>query len=203
MSATSAHPVRRMPTDESDIWRISVERYMRMIEAGVITVNDRVELLEGILVPKMSKSPGHQLCVVLLNENLRPALPAGWHLRVEGPIKLDDSLPEPDVAVVRGSPRDYTGRHPAPDELAIVVEVADSSLRRDREDKLRVYARNGLAVYWIVNVADRVIDVYTDPSGPAPAPDYATTATYHPGDAVPVVIAGTAVGTVNASDLLP
>lgn len=81
--------------------------------------------------------------------------------------------------------------------------LPDSSPRRDRENNRRIYARNGVAVYWIVNVADRLVEVYTGPSGATAAPDYATATTYRPGDAVPVVIAGTAVGTVNVSDLLP
>jgi Uma2 family endonuclease len=85
-----------------------------------------------------------------------------------------------------------------------VIEVADSSLRRAREDKRRIYARNSIAVYWIVNVADRLVDVYTGPSGPtAMTPDYATLTTYRPGDTVPVVLAGTTIGNVNVNDLLP
>lgn len=192
-----------LPTDERDIWRISVDRYTQMIASGVITKNDGVELLEGILVPKMSKSPDHALGVILLNENLRAALPAGVHIQIEQPIALDDSLPEPDGAIVLGRPRDRAGRHPTPDEIPIVIEVSDSSLRRDRETKRRVYARNGIAVYWIVNVTDRAVEVYTGPSGPAAAPDDATAATYWPGDAVPVVIGGNAVGALHAADLLP
>lgn len=192
-----------LPTDERDIWRISVDRYERMVASGLITKDDRVELLEGILVPKMPKSPDHVLGTQLTGDALRAVLPAGWLVRTEQPIQLDDSEPEPDVAVARGPARTYTGRHPGPADIALVVEVADSSLRRDRESKRRVYARNGIAVYWIVNVTAREVEVYTDPSGPAAAPGYATAATYRPGDAVPVVIAGNAVGALNAADLLP
>lgn len=195
--------VPRMPTEEGDLWRLSVDRYERMVVAGVITPDDRVELLEGILVNKMSKSPAHVLGTVLVNDAIRAALPAGWFVRAEQPIRLDDSEPEPDAAVIRGAARDYTNRHPIPAEVPLVVEVADSSLRRDREDKRRIYARNAIPVYWIVNVTDRLIDVFTDPSGPVFTPDYATTATYKPGDAVPVVLAGTTVGTVGVNDLLP
>lgn len=192
-----------MPTDEGDIWRLSVDRYERMVAAGVITPDDRVELLEGILVNKMSKSPVHSLSVNLVCDALRPLLPNGWHLRSEQPIRMDDSEPEPDAVVIRGVARDYGARHPIPAEVPLIIEVADSSLRRDREDKRRIYARNAIAVYWIVNVADRLIDVFTDPSGPVLTPDYATTTTYKPGDAVPVVLAGNSVGTVNVNDLLP
>ncbi len=183
--------------------RISVERYDRMIESGIITPDDRVELLEGMLVNKMSKSPPHRIANNKVRHALEAVLPAGWYLDVQEPIALDDSRPEPDAAVIRGRTEDYSTRHPEPREIAIVIEVADTSLRRDRESKRRIYARNGIAVYWIVNVADRLIDVYAGPSGPAEAPDYATTSTYRPGDAVPVVIAGAQVGTVAAAELLP
>jgi Uma2 family endonuclease len=187
----------------ADIWRISVERYHQMVESGVITPDDRVELLEGILVPKMSKSPAHTQGTDLVVDALRGVLPAGWFLRSEQPVSLDDSEPEPDCMVVRGTTRDYPNGHPTPADVPLVIEVADSSLRRDREGKKRVYARNGIAVYWIVNVADRVIEVFTDPSGPVLTPDYATAAVYGPADAIPVVLAGIAVGSVAAAAVLP
>lgn len=205
MSSPAIPPkVPRVPTDEGDIWRISVERYHRMVEGGVVTPDDRVELLEGVLVPKMSKSPPHRIANGKTRRVLEAILPPGWYLDTQEPITLDDSEPEPDVVIVRGRTEDYATRHPTPAEIPLVIEIADSSLRRDREDKRRIYARNGIAVYWIVNVADRVIDVFTGPSGPtALTPDYATTATYRPGDAVPVVVAGATVGTVNVNDVLP
>ena len=201
LTAPPAPPTTTVAGD--DLWRMSVERYTRMIASGLITPDDRVELLEGVLVNKMSKSPEHVLGTILATDSLRTLLPADWSVRSEQPIQLDDSQPEPDAAVARGGARDYATHHPTPQEVGLVIEVADSSLRRDREDKRRIYARNGIAVYWIVNVADRVIDVYTGPSGPASTPDYATTATFRPGEAVPVVLDGTTVGTLNVTDLLP
>jgi Uma2 family endonuclease len=192
-----------MPTQEGDVWRLSVDRYERMVASGIITPDDRVELLEGVLVNKMSKSPERVLGTILVTDALRAVLPGGWSLRSEQPIRMDDSEPGPDAAVVRGAPRNYAARHPIPAEVPLVVEVADSSLRRDREDKRRIYARNGIAVYWIVNVADRLIDVFTGPAGPALTPDYAATTTYRPGDLVPVEVAGAQVGTVPVAGLLP
>jgi Uma2 family endonuclease len=203
MSTPNTPRVPRMPTEEGDLWRLSVDRYERMVASGIITQDDRVELLEGVLVNKMSKSPEHVLGTILVTDVLRAMLPAGWLLRSEQPVRMDDSEPEPDASVVRGPARNYGARHPIPAEVALVIEVADSSLRRDREDKRRIYARNGIAVYWIVNVADRLIDVFTDPSGPVLTPDYATIATYRPDDVIPVIIAGTQIGTVPVADLLP
>ena len=187
----------------STVPTISVSRYHQMVAAGVITPDDRVELLEGILVPKRSKSPPHRIANGKARRALEAILPAGWYLDTQEPITLDDSEPEPDLAIIRGRTEDYSARHPIPTEVPLIIEVADSSLRRDREDKRRIYARNAIAVYWIVNVADRVIDVLSDPSGPVPSPDYATSTTYRPGDAVPVVLAGTTVGTIAVNDILP
>ncbi|MBA4188343.1 MAG: Uma2 family endonuclease [Planctomycetaceae bacterium] len=204
MSTPTTPQVPRMPTEDGDIWRLSVDRYEAMVLAGVITVNDRVELLEGVMVNKMSKSPAHVTATLLIEDVLRQLVPSGWSVRTEQPIRLDDSEPEPDGVVARGTSRTFAGRHPAPAEIPLVIEVADSSLRRDREDKRRIYARNGITVYWIVNVVDRIVDVYTGPSGPtAITPDYASLTTYRPGDTVPVVLAGTVVGNVKVDDLLP
>lgn len=192
-----------MPVEDGDIWRISVDRYHQMVASGVITPDDRVELLEGVLVNKMSKSPPHRIANGKTRRVLEALLPTGWYLDTQEPISLDDSEPEPDVVIVRGRTEDYATAHPTPAVIPLVIEVADSSLRRDREDKRRIYARNGIAVYWIVNVADRLVDVFSGPSGPVLTPDYATVTTFRPGDAVPVVLAGTTVGSVNVSDLLP
>jgi Uma2 family endonuclease len=187
----------------SDIWRITVERYHQMVESGTITKNDRVELLDGILVPKMTISPAHAIGVDLVVDAIKAILPAGWCARSEKPFSLDDSEPEPDCMVARGSLRDYAARHPGATDVPLVIEVADSSLRRDREWKKHLYARNGIAVYWIVNLDDRVVEVFTDPSGPAPAPDYAAATTYGPADSVPVVLAGKVIGTVAVAAILP
>jgi Uma2 family endonuclease len=188
---------------EGDIWRVPVERYQLWVAKGFITPDDRVELLEGILTNKIPEGPSHRIANGKARRALEAILPTGWYLDTQEPITLDDSEPEPDLAIIRGRTEDYAARHPIPAEVPLIVEVADSSLRRDREDKRRIYARNAIAVYWIVNVADRVIDVFTDPSGPVLTPDYAKTATYRPGDAIPVVLAGATIGTVNVTDLLP
>jgi Uma2 family endonuclease len=140
---------------------------------------------------------------VLADEAFRIVLPSGWRLRNQSAIRTTDSVPEPDLAVVRGAARDYAQRHPGPADTAMVVEISDTSLRDDRKLKARIYARAGIAVYWIVNLVDSRIEVHTKPTGPDPAPSYRERAEYCDGDLVPVWIDGVEVGRIVARNLLP
>jgi Uma2 family endonuclease len=128
---------------------------------------------------------------------------AGWHVDTQEPITCEDSEPEPDVKVVRGAPRDYLNRHPGPQDVALVVEVTDSSLAQDRGLKKRLYAAARIPVYWIVNLLERQIEVYTDPSGPAEQPDYRRRQDFHAADKAPLVIEGREIGQIAVADLLP
>lgn len=201
MTQTAARPVTYGL--DASIARFSVARYQRMIEAGILDANDQVELLEGYVVLKMPRDPEHDGTIDLVKAALGGLLPAGWFLRVQQAITGIDSQPEPDIAIVRGGPRTYLSRHPGPTDIGLIVEIANSSLVRDRQDKARIYAGAGIAVYWIVNLVDRRIEVYTQPSGPTAAPAYAACQYFQPGDAVPLVLDGTALGPVPAADLLP
>lgn len=150
--------------------RLSVPQYHAMRRAGILTADDRVELLDGLLVSKMTKNPPHSLATELTRRALDEALRAGgldaaWHVRSQEPITTKDSEPEPDVSVVAGSVRDYSRVHPGPGDVAVVFEIADESLRRDRRDKLAIYARAGIGVYGIVNLVDRFIEVHREPDG--------------------------------------
>ena len=129
--------------------------------------------------------------------------PAGWDIREQGALALADSRPEPDFSVVREDPADYTTRHPTPADVGLLVEIADSSLIRDRRDKARIYARGYIVCYWIVNLQDRRIEVHTQPSGPCDSPAYASIANYLPGDSVPLVLDGVTVAAIPVADLLP
>ena len=130
-------------------------------------------------------------------------MPAGWYVDTQEPVTTTDSEPEPDVAVVRGDLDDYLDRHPGPHEVALVVEVADSTLRRDRGTKKRLYARAGIPVYWIANLIESRFEVYTDPTGPAEQPDYRQQQEYGPADEIPVVLVEKEVGRLVVRDLLP
>ena len=185
------------------LYRLTVEQYHAMAREGILTDDDPVELLEGWLVPKMVRNPPHDTALELAVEMIRPCLPGGWRIRVQSAITLSDSEPEPDVAVVRGPLRSHTNRHPGPADVGLLVEVADSSLAQDRNEKGRVYARAGIIAYWIVNLVDNQVEVYTAPSGPVAAPAYGQRQDYQPGSLVPVVIGGQPVGQVAVTDLLP
>ena len=188
---------------DASIARFSVARYQRMVEQGILTADDKVELLENYVVLKMPRNPRHDNAVDRIAEALFPVKPAGWRLRIQSAIALGDSQPEPDFALARGTAADFEVRHPAPADIGLLIEVADSSLLRDQRDKTRIYARAGIPVYWIINLVDRRVEVYTQPSGPTAVPAYGAFQTYQPGDAVPLVLDGAAVGSVPAADLLP
>jgi Uma2 family endonuclease len=174
-----------------------------MVEVGVLTAEDRVELLEGHILLKEPEPPRHDGTIDVVWEVIRPLVPPGWLCRIKQAIVLADSQPEPDFSVVRGGPRSYLTRQPAAADTAVVIEVADSSLLRDQRDKTRIYARAGIPVYWIVNLVDRRVEVYTQPSGPTAVPAYGAFQSFQPGDGVPLVLDGTTVATVPAADLLP
>lgn len=182
--------------------QLSVARYQRMIANGDITAEDKVELLENWVVLKMPRNAPHDGTIDLVKAAFAH-LPVGWLLRVQQTLVLTDSQPEPDFSVVRGGPRSYLTYQPTAADTALVIEVADSSLLRDQRDKTRIYARAGIPIYWIINLVDRRIEVYTQPSGPTAVAAYGAFQTYQPGDVVPLVLDGAAVGSVPATDLLP
>ena len=163
------------------------EEYERLGVLGVIGPEERVELIEGeiVVVPPM-QSP-HGTGIQLAYEALRTIFGAGFAVRVQLPIALGQySEPEPDVAVVVGTPRDYKDAHPS--TAVLVVEVSDSMLAFDRGRKASIYAAAGIPEYWIVNLVDRQLEIYRDP---APMPGaryghgYRTRTIALPGETVP------------------
>jgi Uma2 family endonuclease len=148
------------------LWRMTRVRYDRLIEAGIFGPEDRVELLDGLLVAREPQRGRHATVVGLVRAALDKAFGRAYHIREEKPIALDErSEPEPDIVVVPGALRDYLSAHPS--QAVLVVEVADSSLALDRLRKGGLYARAGIADYWVVNLIDEVLEVYRDPvAGP-------------------------------------
>jgi Uma2 family endonuclease len=201
--ATVAPPAPPPPPADPE-YTFTVEQYHRMIEAGILSEDAPVELIDGVLVPKMTRKPPHDSTLDRFEDVLRALLPPDWRLRAQKAIALRGGEPEPDVAVVLGPASRYDDHHPTPAEIALLGEVADASLGTDRGRKYRAYARAGIPVYWIVNLIDAQIEVYSDPESPPGAnPRYQTHADYRPGQSVPVVVAGTTVGSVPVDSVLP
>jgi Uma2 family endonuclease len=188
-----------------EIYRMTVDEYERLAEAGVLN-DPRVELIHGYLVRKMTKKPRHVVATEQLRRKLEALLRPGWHVRQEQPVRIPDfDEPEPDLVIAKGNLIDYRNRHPEPVDIALLVEVSEISLRRDKGEKLSAYSRGGVSVYWIVNLVDSCIEVYTDPeSGPhGGVGGYRERADYRPGESVAVVIEGHEVGRIAVADLLP
>ena len=142
--------------------------YARLIDHGVLDEDEPIELLDGLLLVKEPQHSPHRTAVLLVAKALEQAFGEGWFVQTQSPIILDDrSEPEPDVCVVRGSPRDYVDAHPR--RPALIVEVAQLGLRRARGRKASAYARARIADYWIVNLVDRVLEVHREPARPGPA----------------------------------
>lgn len=182
--------------------RFTVEEYHKLIENGMISENDRVELLHGWITAKMGINPPHNTAVnKLMKAFLAMAGPDGV-VRVQQPITTDDSEPEPDVVLASGTDADYRERNPGPSEVIVLVEVADASLREDRTTKLRLYATAGVPVYWIVNLIARRVEVYSRPRG-GRNPGYRLQKQYKPGEDLPVAIGRKQLGRIPVKELLP
>jgi Uma2 family endonuclease len=184
---------------DDPIYRLSVEQYHTMIQSGILVEDDPLELLEGWLVTRLPKTPQHVYSTHIIYEGLKGILPSGWFVELHGAVTTTDSEPEPDVVVVRGKLRDYMESHPTPQDIALVVEVADATLQRDRTLKLRICARAGIAAYWILNLPERQVEVHTEPHEET----YRQQRTYAHTESVPVVIGGQEVGQVAVRELLP
>jgi len=181
--------------------RFTVEEYHRLGEIGVLTEDDRVELLEGVITPKMMHNPPHDSTIMQIEEVLRPRITTGWTIRIQSSLTTADSEPEPDLTIVRGRARDYVRRHPEAADVAMVIEVADASLLRDRA-KARLYARAGMPMYWIVNLVDKQIEVHCQPLCTDETATYQQTTVYQRGNSFSVSVADLSFA-VAVDDLLP
>ncbi len=182
--------------------RFSVADYHRMMELGLITKGDRCELIHGLIVEKPRVNPPHAAAVTRLMNRLVPLVAGAAVLRIQLPVTLSDSEPEPDLVIAAGGEGDYDRRHPGPKDVLLLVEVSDSTLDDDSTTKLALYAGEKIAQYWIVNLVDREVRVYTVPRG-GRTPAYRTRTDYQPGESIPVVVGKKAAGTVAVAELLP
>jgi Uma2 family endonuclease len=178
-----------------DTHRWTRRQYEQMVDAGVLTTDDRVELLDGYIVPMSPQNSRHATTVELCRRALEKTCPASMVVRAQFPLALGSvSEPEPDVAVVPGALEDYVDKHPT--EALLVVEVADSSLAKDRAQKRLLYARHGIPEYWLVNLIDQHLEVYRDPA----SGDYKSKTTLERSDAVTPRFAD---ADLSVADLIP
>jgi Uma2 family endonuclease len=178
------------------VYQLSVEQYHQMADAGILATEDRVELVEGILVKRMTISPLHTFVTQKFAELMNELL-VGWYARTQQPLTLRDSEPEPDGSVVRGRGEDYRNSHPRLPDIGIVFEAADRSLAFDRGRKKRMYASNGVPVYWIADLIEKVIELHAEPAGN----DYRRRQVFRLAEKVPVEIHGKVVGEFSVAAL--
>lgn len=144
--------------------------YEQLGKLGIFLPDERLELIEGEIIELTPQGSGHATAVVLTSEAIRERLEPGYFVRVQLPLALDDfSEPEPDVAVVPGAARDYRDFHPT--TAVLVIEIADTTLDYDRYTKAPIYAKAGIPEYWVVNLADRQLEIYRSPGPLAESPD--------------------------------
>ncbi len=204
MSTTTLVPETQLREDldvlPGPLYRMPLEKYEELIAAGVFGKRDRFHLIAGLLVNKMTKRPPHSAACEAVRAAIEARLPSGFHVRGEQPLRIpsQSSMPEPDLVLARGTWRDYAARHPEPIDVALVVEVADSSLALDR--KLgQIYSAAGIPVYGILNLVDRQLEIYTDPSPTG----YETVRIFKAGDTAPLEIDAHEIGRFAVVDVLP
>ena len=181
------------------LYRLTVRQFERMMADGTIAEDERVELIEGLLVGRTRRGRGE---IVAGNKGLRVLwrmIPPGWHVAKGVPILTSDwSRPEPDLAVIRGTVEDDEDRPVTADDTAMVVEIAGPNLASDRADMARVYATAGIPVYWIVDLAAGQVEIFSDPGRDG----YQSHQVLGRGQDVPVVVAGIETAWIAVSDLL-
>jgi Uma2 family endonuclease len=144
--------------------RFNVKEYYRMAETGVLRPDARVELLDGRIIDMSPIGPFHGGLVNRLIRLFGKLSNGRWMMSAQNPLRLDDhSEPEPDFMLLKPSPDDYTSRHPEPEDVFLLIEVADASLDYDREEKLPAYGRAGIAEVWIINLRNQTVEVHREP----------------------------------------
>ena len=185
----------------TSIYRLTVDEYEAMVVSGHFGKGNRIHLIDGILVRKMTKKPPHVIaCERTRNALLRIAQP-GWRVMTEAPVRIPGfNEPEPDLAVVRGDAQDeeFERRHPGPADIFLLVEVSHSTLDEDLK-MAGIYAAAGIPFYWVLDVIRGQVVVYSQP-GPS---GYGACDILMPGHALPVVIDRVEVGEIPVAEILP
>ncbi|HLO48106.1 MAG TPA: Uma2 family endonuclease [Kamptonema sp.] len=148
-----------------EIHLFTVQDYHRMIESGIIDEDEKVELLAGQIVKMAAKGTAHNAAVKRTVELLQDRLEKSVLISVQDSIKLNDnSEPEPDIALLMRDPLYYEDRHPTPSEIYLIIEIADTTLRKDCGIKAQIYAQSGIIDYWVLDINDRQLHVFREPS---------------------------------------
>lgn len=144
--------------------KFTIEEYHQLVDLGFFTENDRIELIRGEIVEMAPKRTPHSVCNSLLWKQLYNSIAEQAEIRVQEPIVLpSNSEPEPDLVIAKHKDDNYLSAHPTATDVILVIEISDSTLKYDRETKLSLYAEARINYYWIVNLVDRNLEVYTNP----------------------------------------
>jgi Uma2 family endonuclease len=146
----------------SEDGHLTAKQYFAMAECGIISPDERVELLDGLIVAMPPQSPWHAATISRIEQALRKKLGPEVYVRIQTTFPLDEnSVPEPDLAVVPGNYEDYYLEHPT--DAHLFIEVAHTSVLQDRITKAAIYARRGIPCYWLINLRDRCVEVFREP----------------------------------------
>jgi Uma2 family endonuclease len=185
--------------------RITVDEYHHMLDSGVFGPEPRVELLEGVVVDKMTKNPPHNLACDLIQHLLSSLMPNGYYLSMGTSMTIEEreGEPEPDALVLRGKPRDYKDRKRTAADSALIIEVSDTSYTYDRHQKAIVYAAVGVPVYWILDLNRNRLEILTKPVKQEQGSYYSHTTIYGLDDEIPLILDGKEITRFAAREVLP
>lgn len=196
---TATLPARAIrPTEE--LYRFSVPQYMKLIGEGFFGHDTRTELINGLVIHKMTRYAPHDGTLDFLNRWFIRQLTDDWASRCQLGFVLSHSVPEPDLAIVRGPAKKYRRQHPRGADTFLVIEVAEDSLDGDRREKGPMYAAARIPEYWIVNVVDFQVEVYTQPRA-GKTPGYRQRKDYSGKASVPLVLDGKEIAQLPVADI--
>lgn len=184
--------------------RFTVDEYHQLIDAGIFAPTERVELILGELVPKMTLNPPHGTVVSYLTRLFASLLTSDqYHLRIQNPITLSRSEPEPDLTVVVGQIGRYSQKHPNASDVKFLIEVSDTSLQYDQTEKLSMYAAEEIQEYWVINIPERQVECYSNPKMQNEHYIYTNKKIYLESDTVEIRIDDVLLGTFIVGSILP
>lgn len=184
---------------------ITVDEYFQIIESGALGSEPRTELIDGVIVDKMTKNSPHIIATDLVQYLFIRLVPAGYFFTMGNPVVIEvlNSVPEPDAMVVRGGPRDIRGRGRTPAVTALAVEVADTSYALDRTRKSKLYAAAGIPVFWLLDLNRRRLEIFSNPTGQGDQARYDKVETFEESDEAPLVLDGQEAARFRVSEILP